>query len=302
VIRGRSDGDEAAAAGSAPAPPVLLLASGAARLAAAGIPADEARTEARRLLSHASGRSHTDLLLRPADPLSAAEMDAYDILLARRCLREPLPYITGERDFYGLTFHVTPAVLIPRPETEFLVEAVLDAIAAVRAPRVVDVGTGSGILAIAVAVRRPDARVWATDISADALAVAGLNAARHGVADRVTPRHGDLLSPVHGDGPFHAIASNPPYIAPDEIRVLEPEVRDWEPRIALGTNPDALHFYRRFAAEAPELLATGGLLAVEVGAGQAAAVADLWRGAAGLAEVAVVDDYAGIGRVVTGHR
>ena len=137
--------------------------------------------------------------------------------------------------------------------------------------------------------------------SADAVAVARLNAERHGVSGRMTFTQGDLLTPLAPFIPFDVIASNPPYVAIEEIETLAPEVREWEPRVALGTHTDALHFYRRFADEAPPLLAPGGLLAVEVGQGQAEAVAELWR-AAGMTHVSVTRDYAGIPRVVTGSR
>jgi release factor glutamine methyltransferase len=165
--------------------------------------------------------------------------------------------------------------------------------------RIVDVGTGSGCIAVSIAKNAPRAQVFATDVSMEALVIAGGNVARNRLSGFIALYQGDLLGPVKGFAPFEVIVSNPPYIAPDEIAVLEPEVRDHEPRIALGTNPDALHFYRRFAAEAPSLLASGGLLAVEVGQGQAEAVMALWRGA-GLTDVAAIADYAGILRVVVG--
>jgi release factor glutamine methyltransferase len=278
-----------------------LLADGARRLEAAGIPYDAARTEARLLLSHASGLSHIELRLYPTTAMSEKVAAAYEEFITRREQREPLAYITGERDFYGLTFRVTPAVLIPRPETEFVVEETLDHVKGQGVARVADVGTGSGAIAIAVAARALNVTVWATDISAEALEVAGENAGRHGVSARVHLVPGDLLTPVADAAPFDVIASNPPYIAPAEIDTLEPEVRDWEPRVALGTQPDALHFYRRLAAEAQPLLAPGGLLVVEVGQGQADAVAALWN-EAGLTEVSVRPDYAGIPRVVSGVR
>jgi release factor glutamine methyltransferase len=282
--------------------PEPLLRATLRRLVAAGIPGDEARAEARLLLAHALGVSREELRLRPDRALTEQEAARFDDLIARRARRAPLAYLTGAREFYGLAFAVTPAVLIPRPETEFVVEAVLRHIAGSPAPRIADVGTGSGCIAVAVAVHAPGARVWATDISPAALAVAAENAERHGVAGRLRFLEGDLLAPLAAFAPFDAIVSNPPYIGPGEIAALPPEVRDWEPRAALTTgNEDALLAYRRLADGAPALLSPGGLLAVEVGLGQAEAVADLWRGA-GLGEIAVLADYAGIGRVVTGVR
>ncbi len=162
-----------------------------------------------------------------------------------------------------------------------------------------DVGTGSGAIAVAVAVNAPRAHVWASDISAEALAVARRNAERHGVSSCITFVQGDALSPLLPFAPFDVIVSNPPYIAAADIEALLPEVRDWEPRIALGTRDDALFFFRHFAREAPALLAPGGLLLVEVGQGQAEAVADLWRDAR-LRTVEILPDYSGIGRVVRG--
>ena len=282
-------------------PPVShLLITGAQRLEASGIAPDEARVEARILLSLALGASHEALRLRPERPLTDDEAARFDALIARRARREPLAYITGERAFYGLRLVVSPAVLIPRAETEFVVEATLGHLAGCAAPRVADVGTGSGCIAVAVAVNAPNARVWASDVSPDALAVAHTNVKQNGVEGQVTLAHGDLLGPLALFAPFEVIVSNPPYIAAGEVDTLEPEVRDWEPRVALGTHPDGLHFYRRLAGEAPPLLAPGGLLVVEVGHQQAEAVAALWR-KAGLRNVAVTNDYAGVARVVSGR-
>ncbi len=278
--------------------PHLLLAA-TRRMEAAGIDANEARVEARVLLEIALGVTRTELRLRPERDVTAAEAARFDALVARREAREPLAYVVGKREFYGLPFFVSAAVLIPRPETEFLVEVVLRHVAGRKSARVADVGTGSGAIAVAVAVNAPGARVWATDVSGKALGVAARNVARHEVENRVTLLEGDALVPLAGFTPFDVIASNPPYVAPGDIATLAPEVRDWEPRVALGTHADALHFYRLFAASAPALLAPGGLLAVEVGHDQAHAVADLWR-RVGLTNVTIENDYANIGRVVTG--
>ena len=276
-----------------------LALAGSHCLEAAGIPADEARTEALLLLIYALRLSREELRLRPEREATAEDAARYAALLDRRATREPLAYITGTRAFYGLDFVVTPAVLIPRPETEFLVEAALRHIALLPAPRIADIGTGSGAIAISIAANAPAAHVWAADLSAEALAIAAENATRHGITDRITFVEGDLAAPLASFAPFDALVSNPPYIADADVETLMPEVRDWEPRMALGTHADDLHFYRRLAAEAPRLLAPDGLLAVEVGQGQAEAVADLWR-AVSLADVAVINDYAGIGRVVRG--
>ena len=272
-----------------------LLRAATQRLEAAGIPAGEARAEARMLLAEALGVSREELRLRPERRVTAGDAGRFASLIARRARREPLAYITGRRAFYGMEFVVSPAVLIPRPETEFLVETALRQ----GGRRIADVGTGSGAIAVAVAVHAPEARLWASDISPDALAVAERNAARHGVSSHITFVAGNALDPLAPFAPFDVIVSNPPYIAAADVEALLPEVRDWEPRIALGTHHDALFFYRRFAREAPALLAPDGLLAVEVGQGQADAVAELWRGA-GLTDVQTVPDYSGIARVVRG--
>ena len=277
-----------------------LQADAAKRLVAAGIDPGEARTEARLLLSHISGFSREELYLRPHTVLSPTEAQQFELLLARREKREPLAYILGEREFYGLTFRVTPAVLVPRPETEFLVEAVIQTLQGYSSPRLVDVGTGSGIIAVTLARQVPNAEVFATDISPEVITVARENAQRHDVAEYIVFAAGNLLAPIINHGPFDAIVSNPPYITPIEIETLEPEVRDFEPRIALGTHGDPLHFYRRLAAEAPPLLTPGGILAVEVGQGQAQDVAALWE-THGLTDIRTMRDYAGIERVVIGQ-
>jgi release factor glutamine methyltransferase len=274
------------------------LREGVARLEAEGLASDTARFEARLLLLHAANITLETLHLCPKETLSGLSAERFRQSIARRAAREPLAYITGERGFYGLMFKVTPDVLVPRPETEFLVEATLKHVGD-RKARIVDVGTGSGCIAVAIARHAPNADVFATDISMEALVVAAGNAARNGLAGAIAFYEDDLLNMTARFAPFDVIMSNPPYIAPEEIERLEPEVRRFEPRIALGTHADALHFYRRFAMEAPPLLAPGGLLAVELGQGQADVVMELWRGA-GLTEITAIPDYAGIPRVVTG--
>lgn len=289
-----------------PAPERLAaqIADAARRLADAGIPADEAAPEARLLFRHALGLSRERLLLRD-QPLTDPERAALEPLLERRARREPLAYIVGERGFHGLTFRVTPDVLIPRPETELLVE---EAVAHLlrgpwnHNPQVADIGTGSGCVAVAILHRIPWANVHATDLSPAALAVAADNAARNGMPGGLRLFEGDLCAPLPADHRFHAIVSNPPYIAPVERDTLAPEVRDWEPPLALfDPDGDGLGLYRRLAADAPGRLVPGGLLAVEVGMGQADAVEALWR-EAGLTRVRSVPDLAGIPRVVRGER
>ncbi|MBC8135856.1 MAG: peptide chain release factor N(5)-glutamine methyltransferase [Fibrella sp.] len=285
------------------------LADAHRQLADAAIPPTEARTEAILLLRHTTNLSREELLLRPDVPLIETESQRFGAAIARRANREPLAYITGTRDFYGLPFSVTSDVLIPRPETEGVVESALNLISSPPAPdsgdtvNILDLCTGSGCIAVAVAIHAPDAHITATDISPSALTVACSNAERHGVADRVRFLQGDLFAPLPSGIQFAVIASNPPYIAPNEIERLEPEVRDFEPRIALGVHADALHFYRRIATESPAYLVENGRVVVEVGLGQGEAVGELFRHA-GFAEVSILPDLAGIPRIViaTGYR
>lgn len=283
-----------------------ILSIGITCLTEAGIPPNEAKPEVGMLLRTALGISKENLFLNPHATISLSEFDALMVLITRRARREPLAYITGEREFYGLTFKVTPAVLIPRPETEHLVEAVLEPNTGSsgspllgQGGNLLDVGTGSGCIVVALAKALPGAQVWATDLSEEALAVARENASRHGVTIRFL--QGDLLAPLPPELRFDAIVSNPPYIARSETPSLEPEVKDFEPSLALfDTQDDGLGFYRRLAQEAVPRLAPGGRLLVEVGMGQAEAVAALWHQAA-LENIEIIPDYAGIGRVVTGQ-
>lgn len=276
------------------------IADAAQRLTVTGIPPDEARREARILVREATGLTNEALYIRPDFPLSQEAQAQWENLVSRREKREPLAYILGYREFYGLIFRVTPAVLIPRPETELLVETTLEHLQGIENPVVVDVGTGSGCIAIAIAVHRPDATVYATDISREALVIARENATQNSASVQFI--EGDLLAPFYGQDPqFDAILSNPPYIAPAEIATLEPEVRNWEPVLALGTNPDPTFIYSRLASESLPLLRDGALLAVEVGQGLAEEVANQWK-LASLTHIHTLSDYAGIPRVVSAKR
>ena len=280
------------------------------RLTSAGIPDDEARTEARLLVQHAFGLTREQLILRSNSPIDGGQGAILEPLLSRRVNREPLAYILGERGFYGLSFHVTPAVLIPRPETELLVEAALGPLREAGEGRrlsggerhILDIGTGSGCIAITLAKLLPGTLVWATDISEEALDVAKENASRHGAT--VEFCLGDLLAPLPPDLCFSVIVSNPPYIAPADAETLEPEVGVFEPHLALFdpiSGSDGLTLYRRLASEAPARLTNGGWLMVEVGQGQAQAVAQLFADA-GLTAIEVREDLAGIPRVVLAQK
>jgi release factor glutamine methyltransferase len=271
------------------------LAVGRARLGAAGIAA--ADLEARVLLERAADIDRAALLARLREPLDTCAVERYQRLLERRSRRVPLAYLTGEREFWSLRLAVDARVLVPRPETETLVEAALARLGP--AARVADVGTGSGAVAIALAVERPGAAVWAVDRCAAALAAARANAAAHGVAARIVFLEGDLASPLEPLGAsLDAVVANLPYIPSGEIALLQPEVRDHEPRIALDGGPDGLALISRLVAQTPRVVQGGGWLLLEVGAGQAPAVSALVRATAAFASVETLGDLAGIGRVV----
>ncbi|RXZ83411.1 peptide chain release factor N(5)-glutamine methyltransferase [Paenibacillaceae bacterium] len=343
-------------------------------LESAGVP--EPRSHAELLLMHLLGMERSALLRDYYDPMPEARWAAWLELLSRKASGEPLQYITGEQGFYGLDFHVQPGVLIPRPETELLVEAVLEAAERlwpvqqrtedacadagtakqatgdVRADdvpgqqatgdacaddatakqsttadeacppqppaqaahplTVLDIGTGSGAIAVTLAVQRPAWRICASDLSEDALAVARVNADRHLVADRVAFTQGDLLGPFAqarpgdvGSGPgamsgvrADILVSNPPYIPAGDLAHLEREVRDYEPRLALDGGEDGLEPYRRILAQIPALAAPPRIVAFEVGIHQAREVADMLRRYGFWQEVEIVRDYAGIERHV----
>ena len=272
------------------------------KLLDAGI--DTGSLEASLLLGRATGLDRLRLINRTADELGDADWSEFQDLLARRLRREPLQYILGETEFMGLVFEVTPQVLIPRPDTECLVEAILD-MEEERGEsgpiRVADVGTGSGAIAISLAKSLPYMSVLATDISPEAIAVARLNADRHEAMDQIAFRQGDGLAAL--DGTFHYLVSNPPYIAEGDLPGLEPEVRDYEPIAALTPGADPLRWYRTFANEGAAYVVPGGWLAVEVGAGQAEAVGALlvasghWED-----ELVVKHDLGRIDRVVMARR
>ncbi len=233
--------------------------------------------------------------------LSLTELTATRGLLARRVGREPLQYILGTQEFCGLEFHVNPAVLIPRPETELLVEYVAQRIPAEREATIVDVCTGSGCIAVAIARLRPRARVIATDLSSPSLNVARQNAMRHEVGERITWLEGDLLRPLVEkglEGRIDVIVSNPPYIAEADWTTLQPEVRLFEPRGALVAGPQGTELHERLLQEAGRYLSPGGALIMEIGAGQARAMRGIVEQMPGYRFHRLVYDEAGLERVV----
>ncbi len=231
--------------------------------------------DAQTLLAHALGCDRTHLIVNYNQPLADEQQTNYQSLIARRASGEPLQYIVGQQEFFGLPFRVTPAVLIPRPETELLVEETIrlaQTLPHAHAPVIVDVGTGSGCIAIALARELENARIYATDLSADALAVARQNAALNGVAERIQFIQCDLLAGLPARLQADFIVSNPPYIATHEMAALQREVREWEPHAALTDNADGLSFYRRLLAETPQHLKSEGYLLCELGYQQAEVV------------------------------
>ena len=267
-------------------------------LKAAGI-ADPVR-EAEWLLAHVLELPSHALLLEGERAVSELQAERARALIGRRASHEPLQYLLGTQEFRGLDMAVTPDVLIPRPETELLVEETLRAIARVSGPRLVDVGTGSGCIAVAVVRERPDATMYALDISAPALAVARANAIRHGTFDRIRFVRTDLLGAFSARARerFDVIVSNPPYIAVGELDGLQPEVAHYEPRVALAAGADGLVYYRRLLREVPMLLKPGGCLIMELGYGQADSVMSLARTSGAYDSVVCRKDAAGIERVL----
>lgn len=273
------------------------IQNGEARLRGGPHP-ERARRDAEVLALHLIQRDRAFLIAHPEAKLSAAGAVRYYALIERRLGGEPIQYITGETEFYGLPFRVNRDVLIPRPETEHLVEKALALAAGFTKPRILDVGTGSGAIAVALAAHLPDASVTAIDLSRAALAVARGNAERNGVANRVRFLEGDLLAPV-AHQQFEIVVSNPPYVAESDRDSLSVEVRNFEPSLALFAG-NGLEIYRRLIPDARAALVAGGFLAVEVGFGQAAAVKGLFD-EAGFRQIESIDDLQGIARVIVGQ-
>ena len=260
---------------------------------------ETARLDAELLLAHALACRRIDLYARYDEVPAGEPLNRFRAMVKQRGARTPAKYLTGECEFYSLKLAVSPSVLIPRPETEFLVERALEVLPKDGETLVADLGTGSGAIAIAVAARRRKARVVATDASADALAVARGNTERHDVAGQVELREGSWFQALEPGMLFDAILSNPPYVARADLERAMPEVRDHEPRRALDGGHDGLDSLRPLVAGAPEWLKPGGWLIVEVGAGQAKAVVALADEAENYEAPTVAPDLAGIGRVVS---
>jgi release factor glutamine methyltransferase len=257
------------------------------------------RLDSEILLAHALGCPKIELYVRIDEEPPEAVRTAFREAIKKRAEGMPVAYLVGYREFYSLPFFVTPAVLIPRPETETLVMEALRLLKPMAEPRVLDLCTGSGCVAVTIAKQHKTAKVVGTDISPEALAIATKNAERHSVTERVTLLQGDLTTPIAGQA-FDVVVSNPPYIAQSELPTLDPGVRNFEPMSALDGGPDGLDFYRRLAAEVPVILNPGGAVLVEIGPTQEAAVRDLF--AAQLEPGKTFKDQAGRPRVVTARR
>jgi release factor glutamine methyltransferase len=267
------------------------------RLRAAFVPND--LLDAQTLLAEALGKDRTYLIVNFNQRLSEGILSAFRAMVERRAACEPLQYITGRQEFFGLDFEVTPDVLIPRPETELIVEEAIRIVQqeGVARPLIVDVGAGSGCIAVALARELGDARVIASDVSEAALRVARRNAARHGLRDRVDFIASDLLDAFVDEDFADFILSNPPYVSEEEMPSLQREVREWEPRLALTDSNDGLSFYRRLLKDAPSRLKSGGRLICEMGYTQSEKISAMidrhvW-GDAGL-----LDDLQGIPRTI----
>jgi release factor glutamine methyltransferase len=256
---------------------------------------DRPRLEAELLLAHLLEERRIFLHAHPDASLTPDQVTTYTMLVQRRASAEPLPYLTGQIEFYGREFNVTPDVLIPRPETELLVETALDWMETHAVTRAIDAGTGSGCIAVTLAAETPWLSSIATDISTDALRVARSNAQRQGVGDRLSCVQADLLAPL--SGPFDLIVSNPPYVARDEWNALPASVRQ-EPRLALLAGPQGLDIVRRLLTQARIRLRAGGLLLVEVGETQGDAVRALARDTFPSGEVCILKDLAGKERLL----
>jgi release factor glutamine methyltransferase len=260
---------------------------------------DNAHRDAELLLLHTLQIPRSTLLAYPDRDLTPAQQTLFEATITRRLSLEPIQYITNQQEFYGLTLRVSPAVLIPRPETEHLVEAVLEHLPKKHPLQIADIGTGSGAIAIALAAHLPEATITALDLSPAALAIATQNAQTHNLSHRIRFLHSDLLAATPTPNTFDAVVSNPPYIPDTDRPTLHPQVRDHEPSTALFAGPTGLDIYRRLIPQALAALKPNGLLALEIGHGQHHALAHLlaeWN------EVAFINDLQQIPRVALARK
>lgn len=260
------------------------------------------RLEAEILLAHARQCPRIQLYVQYNEPLTESQRAAMRDLVRRRAQAEPVAYLVGHREFFGLDFRVSPDVLIPRPETETLVLELIAAAKQVPNPQILDLGTGSGCIAIAAAVNLPAARVTAIDLSPQALAIARENAARHGVAERITFLEGDLFAPLAGDARFDVVASNPPYVADAEMETLPADVRLHEPPGALKAGKEGLDVITRLVRKAATHLAATGTLLIEIDPAQSGAVRTLFVETGAFESPRTIKDPSGNERVIVATR
>jgi release factor glutamine methyltransferase len=269
---------------------------------------DNPRLDSEVLLAHHLKKDRMALYLEFDQPLTQEEISGYRGLIKRRVRREPLQYITGTQEFWSLDFSVDRRVLIPRPETEVLVEMAVERLKEIplskdHFPKFLDMGTGCGAIAVSLAREVQDARIWATDISDKALEVARFNAKKHGVLDRIQFRRGDLWEAVEGENtPFDIILSNPPYVASEEYRDLPPEVRDYEPRLALDGKEGGMHYLFGIASAAPRYLKPGGWILLEMAPPQTEKTLSLIKRVGGYGKALRVKDYGRLYRVVAAQK
>lgn len=270
-----------------------ILQSATIKLETAGI--DSARLDAEVLLAHILNCKRLYLYVDAMKNLTSAQVSRFENLIEQRIKKIPVAYLIGQREFMGLNFVVTPAVLIPRPDTEVLVQVAIEKLSAVKNPTFADIGTGSGAICVSILKYLKNATASTVDISKDAIECATFNAEKFGVDDRIIFHVGNLFEPLRGQK-FHAVISNPPYIPTSDLSTLQDEVQR-EPKLALNGGVDGLDFYRKIADDAPNFLFNGGFLAVEIGINQADDVKNLF--AKNFVDVEIIRDLAGIERVVT---
>ncbi|MBW2359023.1 MAG: peptide chain release factor N(5)-glutamine methyltransferase [Deltaproteobacteria bacterium] len=269
---------------------------------------DSPRLTAEILLSHQLNTDRVNLYLNFDQPLTEKEISGYRSLIKRRLRHEPIQYITGSQEFWSLDFMVDPQVIIPRPESELLVEQAINRVGANfapqnQSPKILDLGTGSGALAISVAKEVPQARFWATDLSAAALSLARSNAEKHGVSERIQFMRGDLWDPIINlDITFDIIISNPPYITSEEYNDLAPEVRDYEPRLALDGHEGGMYFIEKIIQGGLDYLSPGGWLIMEMSPDQTEKALVLVEQIKGYGEKTRIKDYSHIYRVVMAQK
>jgi len=264
-----------------------------------------ARLDAELLLRHVLRQDRAWILAHIQDVLDAEHQKVFERLISRRQKREPLQYITGTQEFWGLDFIVTPDVLIPRPETELIVESALRTDSGSASPLIVDLCTGSGCIAVSLAKELPASRVLATDRSENALDVARKNARKHQVSDRIRFFHGDLFEPLDEldiRGRVDIMVSNPPYVPDGLLCILQPEVRDYEPELALVAGPEGTEIHQRIIKAAPDYLKHHGSLIMEMGIGQAEKVGQMVRASGAFHAPDILKDLAGIERVIVAKR